>query len=75
MTTLAIQLEEPTRDALAARAASQHISLEEFARRVLVEEAGCYNEETMRAIDDVNNGRNLSRTFNTVEELMEDLNA
>lgn len=33
------------------------------------------NAETLAAIDDVNNGRNLSRTFHSVEELMEDLNA
>ena len=75
MTTLAIELEEPTKEALAACAASQHISLEEFARNILIKQAGCYNAETMQAIDDVNNGRNLSRTFNTIEELMEELNA
>ena len=33
------------------------------------------NEETRRAIDDVANRRNLSRTFTSVAELMEDLNA
>lgn len=33
------------------------------------------NHETMAAIDDVNHGRNLSRTFHSVEELTEDLNA
>ncbi len=33
------------------------------------------NAETLAAIDDVNHGRNLSRTFSSVEELMEDLNA
>lgn len=33
------------------------------------------NAETLAAIDDVNHGRNLSRTFHSVEELMEDLNA
>ncbi len=75
MTTLAIQLEESAREALAACAASQSLSLEEFARRILIEQAGCCNEETKQAIDDVNHGRNLSRTFNTVEELMEELNA
>lgn len=31
--------------------------------------------ETLAAIDDVNKGRNLSKTFHSVEELMEDLNA
>ena len=34
-----------------------------------------HNAETLAAIDDVNHGRNLSRTFHSVEELMEDLNA
>lgn len=33
------------------------------------------NEETLQAIDDVNNERNLSRPFHSVAELMEDLNA
>ena len=33
------------------------------------------NAETLAAIDDVNHGRNLSRSFHSVTELMEDLNA
>lgn len=33
------------------------------------------NTETLAAIDDVNHGRNLSKPFHSVEELMEDLNA
>ena len=33
------------------------------------------NAETKRAIDDVRNRRNLSGSFNSVTELMEDLNA
>ena len=33
------------------------------------------NAETLSAIDDVNHGRNLSKTFHSVNELMEDLNA
>ena len=33
------------------------------------------NADTIRAIDDVRHGRNLSRSFSSVEELMEDLNA
>ena len=33
------------------------------------------NAETLAAIDDVNQERNLSRTFHSVAELMEDLNA
>ena len=33
------------------------------------------NEETRAAIDDVNNNRNMSKTFDSVEALMEDLNA
>lgn len=33
------------------------------------------NEETVRAIEDVNHGRNLSKSFHSVSELMEDLNA
>lgn len=33
------------------------------------------NAETLVAIDDVNHGRNLSKTFHSVDELMEDLDA
>ena len=33
------------------------------------------NAETLAAIDDVNHERNLSRTFHSVADLMEDLNA
>lgn len=33
------------------------------------------NSETLAAIDDVNHERNFSKTFHTVAELIEDLNA
>ena len=33
------------------------------------------NEETLAAIQDVNLGRNMSRQFHSVKELMEDLDA
>lgn len=33
------------------------------------------NEETFAAIDDVNNNRNMSKTFSSVKDLMDDLNA
>lgn len=33
------------------------------------------NFETLTAIDDVNHGKNLSKTFHSIDELMEDLNA
>lgn len=33
------------------------------------------NAETLAAIDDVNNNRNMSQTFDNVRTLMEDLNA
>ena len=33
------------------------------------------NANTIAAIDDVNNNRNMSRTFDSIAELMEDLNA
>lgn len=33
------------------------------------------NSETLAAIDDVNNNRNMSRTFDSFEDLMRDLNA
>ena len=33
------------------------------------------NAETLSAINDVNNNRNMSKTFDSVNSLMEDLNA
>ncbi|MHB8126090.1 MAG: type II toxin-antitoxin system RelB/DinJ family antitoxin [Desulfitobacteriaceae bacterium] len=33
------------------------------------------NAETLSAIDDVNNNRNMSKTFDSVDALMKDLNA
>lgn len=33
------------------------------------------NAETRAVLDDVKNGRNMSRAFTSVKELMEDLNA
>ncbi len=33
------------------------------------------NKETLLAIDDVNNNRNMSKTFDSISELLEDLNA
>ena len=33
------------------------------------------NDDTLAAIDDVNMGRNMSRPFHSVKELMEDLDA
>ena len=33
------------------------------------------NAETLSAIDDVNHNRNMSKTFDSVNSLMEDLNA
>jgi len=33
------------------------------------------NEETQKVLNDIENGENLSRTFTSVQELMEDLNA
>ena len=33
------------------------------------------NADTIAAIDDVNNNRNMSRTFDSVAELMDDLHA
>ncbi len=33
------------------------------------------NESTQTAIDDVNNNRNMNKSFDSIEALMEDLNA
>ncbi len=33
------------------------------------------NKTTLSAIDDVNNDRNMSKTFDSIDELIDDLNA
>lgn len=33
------------------------------------------NLETLQAIDDINNNRNMSKVFNSIQEMMDDLNA
>lgn len=33
------------------------------------------NEETLAAIDDVNNNRNMSKAYDDMDELMKDLNS
>ena len=33
------------------------------------------NEETLKSIENIEKGRNLSKRFSSIEELMEDLNA
>ena len=70
MMTLAIQLEESTRNVLAERAARQHIS-----RRLLIDEATICNAETISAMDDIEHHRNLVGPFHSVNDLMRDLNA
>lgn len=37
------------------------------------DKTACFNEETRQAIEEVEHGIGLSRTFNSVDELMEDL--
>ena len=58
------------------------VAINMFARTVIREQRLPFdvalhypNDETRRAIDDVANRRNLSRSYSSVEELMEDLNA
>lgn len=75
MTTLAIHLNDSLAAHLARVAANQQISLEELARRSLLSYTSAYNEETMAAIEDIENHRNLAGPFHSVEDLMRDLNA
>lgn len=75
MTTLAIQLDDTLAAHLTRFAADQQITLEELARRSLSSYTCAYNEETLAAIEDVENQRNLVGPFHSVDELMRDLNA
>ncbi len=75
MTTLAIHLTDSLAEHLSRVASEQQITMEELARRSLLSYTCAYNEETIAAIEDVENQRNLVGPFHSVEDLMEDLNA
>ena len=75
MTTLAIHLPDSLAEHLSRVASEQQITMEELARRSLLSDTCAYNEETIAAIEDVENQRNLVGPFHSVEDLMEDLNA
>lgn len=51
-----------------------------FLKRCIFEEGIPFelkvpNKKTLKTLDDVNKGKGLSKEFNSIEELMEDLNA
>ena len=51
-----------------------------FLKRCILEEGIPFelkvpNKKTLKALDDVNKGKGLSKEFNNIKELMEDLNA
>lgn len=72
--------------ALADARTGQNLTQKELAERTgiaqteiskiekLEDGVGIPNEETLQAIHDVLQGKNLSRTFGSVEEMMKDLN-
>ena len=75
MATLAIQLNDSLAAQLSQIAANQQITLEELARRSLLSYTSTYNKETLTAIEDVENRRNLVGPFHSVNALLRDLNA
>lgn len=75
MATLAIHLNDSLAAQLSQIAANQQITLEELARRSLLSYTATYNEETLTAIEDVENRRNLVGPFHSVNALLRDLNA
>ena len=51
-----------------------------FLKRCILEEGIPFelkvpNKKTLKALDDINKGKGLSKEFNNIKELMEDLNA
>lgn len=82
MTTIFLEIDDTDARLLESYAALQEITAKEYAYRALKNSLNSeprlissYNEETQRAIEDIEHGRNLSRRFHSVEDLMEDLNA
>ena len=76
---VSVDLNEQDANAFTKCAEQKGLSLPELLMQMihehLLQENPAGREETLQAIDDVNHHRNLSRTFSSVEELMEDLNA
>lgn len=74
---VSIDLNERDAQVVADYAKQEGMSLSEMVSRIVREYMASDDgvAETVRAIDDVNHHRNLSRPFSSVEELMEELNA
>ena len=74
---VSVDLNEHDARAVANYAEHEGISLSEMVAQMVQAymAMGDGTLETMRAVDDVNHHRNLSRTFSSVDELMEELNA
>ena len=75
---VSIDLNEQDANAFAKYAEENGLSLSEMLMQMVREHIthdDTGREETLRAMDDVNHHRNLSRSFSSVEELMEELNA
>lgn len=74
---VSVDLNEHDARAVANYAEQEGISLSEMVAQMVQAymAMGDGTLETMRAVDDVNHHRNLSRTFSSVDELMEELNA
>lgn len=85
-TTLNIRIDEDVKKGLeefcSAVGMNVSVAINMFAKAVIREQRLPFevslkipNEETCKAIEDVKNKRNLSKTFSSIDELMEDLNA
>ncbi|WP_294159428.1 hypothetical protein [uncultured Selenomonas sp.] len=74
---VSVDLNERDAQAVASYAERKGLSLSEMLAQIVREYTAMDDgaTETMRAVDDVNHHRNLSRSFSSVEELMEELNA
>lgn len=75
---VSVDLNEHDANAFAKYAEENGLSLSEMLVQMIrehIKRDDTGREETLRAIDDVNHHRNLSRSFSSVEELMEELNA
>lgn len=74
---VSVELNERDAQAVASYAKREGMSLPEMVSQIVREymDQNDGRAETMRAVNDVNHHRNLSRSFSSVEELMEELNA
>lgn len=84
MTTITIRVDEKVKkeaeELFHEMGLNMSTAMNIFLKRCILEEGIPFelkvpNKKTLKALDDVNKGKGLSKEFDSIKELMEDLNA